>query len=650
MSIRDLHVTEFNGHSLETNYIVRIPESVPPTGEADVNYAPQYEDWPMQSGKTLKERSLPLSIEILSGGSADELLGWFDPALQDEMQLVAEEEDGTEWYLMASTKKVPTLTDHMMNVELEVGDPVWRSVTPIVESWTVTSSGSTHVVNNPGPQDAYPIIRIKPQAVKGGGYNYSRFVTTYNQTDNAGFTMVNVVRNGSTHTLDHAALVTAGKALASGNDFRVMDGSKQLYRYAGGGGWNSTTLKVFTYLYYSPRCELTLANDINIGDTVTEIEFEQTALNYSALQRLKTFKSKLLLIDDEVFTFGAASEATWKATDALRAQRFSAAGGHSAGATVRWLEHDLNIIYGNASATAPSVPTGYQPMFDLATSTDWSHVYSNYYDPAYPNRPGAWRGVVESSKWNAYGGDTNVYTANHNTDSSGVASEMGLRIASFNYLSKWQTEQAVLYWQLNNSFGSISAITFSAERYKLATATVGVAGLQEYYQNVWRILSAIVAPTANNVWQSIGPTTVSLTAPSTAVRFYLNGTVNGIASNLLAMEYDSVTVAHNSNYVPMISMGAENSEYNLNMYVTNSTTVETLHAERTMKLVEELEINCDEKSVFYEANTDAYDAMRWDSDVRRVWMHLQNGDNTVRVVETGLTDVDIEVEFERRMI
>jgi hypothetical protein len=93
----------------------------------------------------------------------------------------------------------------------------------------------------------------------------------------------------------------------------------------------------------------------------------------------------------------------------------------------------------------------------------------------------------------------------------------------------------------------------------------------------------------------------------------------------------------------------EQTNYDLDAIITNNDTGEAIKIQFQMKLGEDLEINTDEKTVIYlEDNSNQFQALSLPDEIRRDWLRLQPGSNTLQYDETGVASVTIAFSWEER--
>lgn len=592
----------------------------------DVNMVPRTSAHPLIGGLTRQGLEVMMEVEVLAG-SADTLRAWFDNEDQTPKLFVVVDEGGANaryWRAICS-EFMPTSTPYIYLVKLRVhGDVRLRSVTPTSQHWDITTSGATTSVNNGTAginDDAYPIITVTPQSFATGANSYRRFVTVRWRNDAAANVYpVDIVAGG----LD-TRIASTHFASAAGNDIRVIvDGVEANY-------WlynvNTATTKVFVNLDWQPKRETTLATAMGSG-TITSITVGNDVTNFPA--------AGILEIDSELFTYSGKDNAARRFSDVRRAEKGTTAATHSAGATVRWVQHDIWIEYGSATLPAPVIDDSRKPVFNLATSSNTSWDYDEFAIERVGGSftaAGGWT-FVNNKNMKRYGGDhaswANPYV------------ELGIEDDCAYQASQTAIEA---YWSLFNPCGIVSANFQNGEYY--------------YSRNGWttiRIRSSgdgggytvnYTIPVATRDAWTAWSQNVTLVTGARYLQLYMTGFAKNIKST--RVEVADVTVTLDSAGTPTVVIGAEQTTYRLQGTLTNVTTGDAIEIDFGMDLGQSLEINTDTEEVTLLADgSPQYQALTIVGGSRKSMMRLQPGANTLKYEESGLVDVDVDVEFERR--
>lgn len=655
-------VTSYNAHNINdgTNYRARIPHGTPLMADNNPTYAERLDEYPLETRTQLKERTIPIVINTVAG-TAETLKMWFNEGRATRRKLIlTDSSDSSTWYVYAKLKSFNKRRDstNVYDVVLSVGDSVWRKNTTSTSSWSVTTSGQTQNVTVGGTEFARPIITVTPRVLNTDGYAYRRFVVVYNKT---GTTFTNYPLNVTGGNFDHASLVSGSKAQADGDDFRCFYDGEEKDMWTGGGGWNSATLRPWINIDLQPKIELTTLGAIAGSGAVATISIAPTQANLIAMWNISRVRNKLILIDSELFTFTGATYGGGELefTGCARQARGTSPAAHSAGATVRWIEHDIWLYYGWSAATALTLDSAREPLIDKTNSTNTSWVYTDYFDEGNPGRPGSWsKGVITSSNQGMpEAGRSGHYGANRatNVNFESIASEMGMSIKAW-YKTVWRADLAELEWKLYHPAG-VTTVTASGEKYRVGTAWPFTVGFQ-YSVNggQWADLWTEATPSSASTWESLAShSAVSLGGTYRNIRFVMHGTIRGIANNLAHIEHDSITLALASGNAPSVTVGSEMGCYYVNVKIKNDTTGDFVKLRIPGAVDAAIVVNCDLKTVVDSEGINVLSALTYGPDtVRQNWLTLDptqgGGVNVIRVTETGIQDMDIDLAWEARSI
>jgi phage-related protein len=480
------------------------------------------------------------------------------------------------------------------------------------------------------------VFTITPTNAKTGGYGYRAWVTTYSAIDLAmpGY-FVNLTGAG----WDTAALVTAGKMQADGDDLVVQDNGAFIDRWLV--GINTTTTKVFVNLSYQPRIEMTLSGAMAGSGAVSTITLKATSTNKTLLTRLPT--PCLVMIDSEKFSVTAKDITKYQLTGTTRAQRSTSMAAHSDGATVRWLEHDLVVLYGNSAAEARAVDDTRKPMADLTNTTNTSLVQTEFKDAA-GLRPMSWKPVLKYSVLKTSG--SGYYTGSRG-DVADPATEMGMVVKVAKIANIWKAETAIIEWVLYHPAG-ITHVTLDGEKYKKAlnfpSAYLQKSNDGVNYSNVF----TEAAPGSAATWTALSShSAVSLSGTYKYLRLQFTGNLPATADNEADFSVQNVTLTIDSTKVPTVTMGSEENNYWLNATITNNTSGEAITLSGPLALNETLTVDCLNRTITL---ANGANALRWmTKSSRRVsWLDLAPGNNTLQFDDTGTAGVTVGISAQCR--
>jgi hypothetical protein len=508
------------------------------------------------------------------------LAKYFQVAVSTSGTLVALDtaDSDRSWYLTGRVIQPPTLLSDTqvttVSVVLALDAPYWQESVLQTDTWTITSSPVGHGITTRGNLPTSPKYSFTPTAGLTDQYAYKRFVTVYNVTDRP-FPNYPLSLTGT--GLDTAALVTASKVQADADDWRVLYDGKEKDRW--NYNFNATTTRTWINISLKKRVELTLNTALaNSADVPATITFQNTTANKTAFKSLPA--RGILLIDSELFFYtskGAGNSlASLYVVPSERNSRGTSYAAHSSSATVRWIEHDIWIIYGNSAATAPSVNDLAKPAIELdadSHNTQWSHD-GCFWDAAGTRR-GKWSKNV--SLGSAHGACA-ITTGNHE-GSADPATDPAIRIKAYK-LTTWRAGVGRGEIKLVHPAG-ITNISGALETYRVGENWPDVDIMVSPDGKSWTSKVSVATPASVSTWTPVTVGSTALGATYRYLRLYLDGATSATASAKAIAEINSMLLTLDSNAVPVVTLGAEMSDYYLDialyigLYSFSLTTVTT---------------------------------------------------------------------------
>ena len=600
---------------------------------------------PAYATQRRSERYFVMTVKVIDTVNivslTGDLLNYFDAADDNIYKLIVTDSAARDWYVYAKVTGNVALGNGIHKITFMAPDGIWYSDDTVTYNWNPLTSPDSEVISTVGgTHPARPKFTVTPATLRTGGASYRRFVIVRNQTTR-GFPNYPVSLTGT--GLDTAALVTAGKMQADGDDLRVQVNGKQKVRYLG--GINTTTTKVWINLDLSPKVELVTEGALGAG-ALTEIEFEATATQRIALRKLPT--RGILQIENELFTYTAVDVTNYKVTGVSRAAYWTTAATHVDASTAYWIEHAIVMTYGNSTALSPGYGTAEEPIFSLTSSNNTSWVYASFMqgisaDQSIPRRTGSWGGEVIAST----GGESGIYTGNRGAQPR-LATEMGLFASFFYRGNRAQSERYILAWNIYHPAG-VTTVNMDGEKYRGSTQWATKAMIQTSDNGrLWDDSALTIAtPASASTWTAWNFNT-SLGATYNYVRLLLSGTLAAVSDRTIYVEVENCTLTLDSANTPSVTLNAEQaSSYELDFRIRSSTTGEMFSFNYTIKFGQAVEIDCEEKTVTYlENNANVYKGL--DVPVQSEWITLVPGSNTLVFTESGLADVDIAVTWRDR--
>jgi hypothetical protein len=629
-----IKLVSYNGHNINdgTNYRAVLPAGSPLQPAVSADYVERADNWPVYAGKTFRKgNKFEIEIAMLGnyGSQLNILNGWFDVEDNTPRTLaIQDESNGNKaWKIECVCVGVPELAGNVVTVVLESADGKWTAVTEDSTSWSITATGQTKEVPVGGNAPARPIIEFTPTGGAGGGYAYRKYIQVNNPIDKG------YVDWGLMVTLDTAALVSGGKCQADGDDLRLIVDGIEANRWLA--DMNTDHTKVHWVATYGPRIEFTLGTAIASSGTIGEIQAVKNTANLKKLILLP--KQGLVLIGSEIFTYSGVDLKTYKVGVVNRAQRTTSMAAHSSGDTVKWLEHDIWLMYGDSTLSAPVTDDTKKPIYDLISSTMDSLVYTSFADSA-GLRAGSWKKAVISSS----GKLSKTYTGNQG-DEADPATEMGMEMNAWQLKAIWKGETAVIEWRGLFPAG-VTEVSSSGEKRRDSTSWPSLAALQRSLDGKsWATEWNETTPVSEDTWTAWTHAAEAISFGPMYVRFVLSGSILGSANNQVRMEVEAVTVVMTSANVLQISLLTEAATYWMDARFTNVESGEYFEISYPMTVNRKLTIDCAAKRVLY-IDTDVL-AMPRLSSMRKDWLNLLPGmDNTVQydAASTGAATVVIK--------
>jgi hypothetical protein len=579
-------------------------------------------EWPILGAINRPEKEIYLNV-IITGGSAAELMGWFDPSVTEEESVLVVEDDGggNDRYIEAVCTQVTMTNNSGLEwiISLQISEDVYyRELTATVaSSWNLVTSGTNNYTNN-GDMNAYPIITITPTSQKSGsdGYTKKRFFTVLWGEEEAAISYPTDIAGNSFDTL---AEVSGGDMQIDGDDLRVFVDGIEVNRWLV--DINTTTTSVWCNMDWSADITLNLLGNHN--SIMTTIYVYDT-------QNIESLPSSgIIKIGSELITYTGKNNTARTLTGCTRGAKGTTAASHSHADPIYWVQHDIWILYGNPTVGAPVIDDDFKPIFALNTSSNTTWTFNNFLeDDGY--RTGSWLYALTSVVYK-YGG--NQGTQADPWEELGLEHEgrrptsghwgrayiyvpSGITNANFQVGQKKCDDKGD--WALGEAF--------------VCSSANGSVWVNEY---------DIPAPTVDDTWQTWSDNT-ALTAGSKYVGIYINDQRDDIW-----VEVSAITLTITNPFT--ITIGSELTSYHLACTISNNTTGKSISFIFPMDIDGELEVNTDEKTVIYlDDSTNQFSALTLDGGPRREWLALEPGVNQLQYDETGLAAVTIDIEYEER--
>jgi hypothetical protein len=624
-------IVSFDGNTFLPDYEIGFTTgSEPRLPSATVQTLERIGAWPVIVALQRKPQRLALLIRIVGDDRhalRSQLFRWFDPEDETPKTLVGLNHDGIAMSVQALCEDLRVYGDQQHDTcfvtTLAVGGDVrWRAVTATDETWNITASGQTLTIDNSGEDEAYPILEITPTGAKTSGYDYKRYVLVTYRGSNAGPNYPN--RLGP---LDTAAIIAAGHMQADGDDLRVFVDGLEVPRHLVDINDANTYIWFTTDWLAAQTADLeTAIGGVGVIDSI--VVDDASGFPMSGAVR----------IDNEVFTYAARDVVNHQLTGITREAWDTAAGAHGAGSTVYWMQHEILMVYGDATATAPAASPQTEPVFELDLSDNDNWVFEIFGETAYPNRPGTWERMGNVTLAGYYG----LYSAaQRNLASPYTVAGIWFSAAS----------SAVRGWSLYNPCGIVNADWADGQKRVSSQTWMFRAAIRYWVRQgqYWATQVTIAEPAGVGAWENWAEAAGANWDPADQILLvswaYPSGSVGGFYSDV---EVGTVEVTLNNAETPVTAIGNEIANYTQAATITNETTDEALTVTFEMEVNETLEVDTDELTVVYQADgSNQFQAVSLDS-ARRHWLRLLPGFNTLRFDDVGLATASVVITFHRR--
>jgi hypothetical protein len=622
-----VNILTWNGNNINdtTNYTSRImseayglPRVAPQMGVRQGN-------WPLVGSVVRPKKQVVINILIENTPVAtyqDQLFQWFDPDDEDPKVLVVEDDaGGNDRYIEAICDSLTMVNEAGLEwiATLSVhGDVMWREDTASTDTWNITGTGQTKSISNTGKMDAYPILTIKPTSAKTGtfdGYSKKRFITVL-WSPSLAFNSypTDIVDNA----FDSATEVSGGDMQADGDDLRVYVDGVEVDRWLDDINTNNTS--VWVNLDWSADITLNLRGNTSAAATTIYVYLNQNIENMPS--------KGIIQIGTELITYTSKNDTDKTFTGCTRGAKGTTAATHTHADSIYWVQHDIWLLYGNSSLSAPGADDDYKPMFELASSLNTSWDYDSFGEDDGV-RTASWIYSL-TSPIDSYGGNRGA-----NAD---PWVELGMD-ANGRRPSSGHWGRAYIY----NPAGITNANFQNGEkRIEDDTDEWGTGEIQSSADgSTWVTEYTIPTPSSADTWEAWSQNQ-ALTAGSKYVGVFIEN-----MDDDAEVECSDITLTITDPFTHTI--GGEVSNYQISATITNETTGDAFEIDFPLLVNEQLEINTDTKTLLYKTeNSRQFQALSLVGGARKHWLRLPTGTSSIRYDETGMAGVTLDFEWEER--
>lgn len=577
------------------------------------------DEYPRYTGKTVNPYLITLQIELKGAApntQYDVIAKLFQPTHTGTKQLIVKDTDDSDkqYYLDVVVKSFQRLARNIVKVSLGATEEYWTAVTKTTTNKSVTASGDkVNVTTGTNTLNTHPIIKITPTSA-GSVSSKAQFVLITNTLDE---TIENYGYDFGEAAFDTATIVTAGNMQSDGSDLILeIDGVEQ-------SRWiedaNTDHTKVWGLLNLSPKKVVDLSGTIASSGTITSIVAKTSIADWPDSGRFA--------IGTEIFIYSEKDDTTKTFTVSSRGAYESTEAAHADGDDIKWVEHEIWFKFGGD--TAMTADETIRPMFDTATSTNTSHVYTSFRDDA-GLRANIWNPSVITPS----GSTAEYYTANHGTNAD-PASEMGGHA----------TQIGRVMWTINNIIGITHMAATGIEIYG-AEYISAYTGCLSFYRGT-SVIANRGAGITPDTWVSvtdISSTSLGGTYQSIYLLIGFSNTGGQLIDNYA--EVSAVTITLDSTRLPSNDLVTVRDIYALNATISNNTRTETFTIAKALLLNETMQIDCRTSQVTYSGDSEYhYSAITNKNTLRTRILTLTGGaTNEIEYTQTGTGNVTLSIE------
>jgi hypothetical protein len=527
---------------------------------------------------------------------------------------------------------------------LQAGESTWRAVVVSTLAWAVDASVPTSLAKTVtlpaatlGYEETRLVATVTPSGAAGGGWAYQYLYQLVNYPGYA------YGRRAWCIALDTAALVTAGKLLATCFDLRIMVNGVEARR------WISDPNTNHTHVWFNAQIgvgySLTLLTPVASTGDVGELVFEKTATNLAALKALPA--SFILEAAGEWFQCQGIDQKNYKVGVVKRGALGTALAAHALHDVFAYIENVVYVLAGNAAATNPALDDANydsdKPLFDLAASDNVSKVYTAatlFYDPAGPARPGTWISSLTKA-----GDVSEIYT--HTQDGETGNPALGMKEGCWQKVGRWQNEQATLAWAFNEP-GGIVEVSMTGSKRRSTDRWPATCALQRSADGkAWTTIWSETTPVSVSTWTAITHAAQAVTFGPKWIRFVLMGSLAALASALAYFEVLTCTVVANDDYLPVGTLLGQAGNFPLAIMLSNTTNGDAAQVVYPMLVGKSFLLDGENYVATYDS-VNAQGAMALDDESRDVWIRLAPGANALTVAGDNLGTIGIGLSWYNR--
>ncbi|NJN53658.1 MAG: hypothetical protein HC804_02200 [Anaerolineae bacterium] len=410
---------------------------------------------------------------------------------------------------------------------------------------------------------------------------------------------------------------------------------------------NTDNTSVWLNLDWQAAVSMTLAVDVASSGTVETVDVNEPIVNMPP--------QGVLLIDSELFLYTAKNDTLRRFTILARAAHGTVEAAHTATTAVYWIQHEIEIQYGNSSLSAWPSDDNYMPIIELASSSnlvfDYDEMGSDLViDRQIVIRAGSW--VHATGQFYFTPGSFWLWTYYTESQFPGEpeATDPWQVIGLFQRLRGTVTQVPHQRWYRHCPCGVTAANFQNGYKYAAAGQANWRGNLRVSSNGaLWVTEYAIPVPTLATTWQTWSQNETSLASWARYISLELDSMQITDGGSQWHVEAGDVTLTFDSNLTPTVYMAPERGNYTIEALLTHVESGLALQITFATSLDNSLVINTETGEI-----TDLSDGSSQFQAVRRLprprveWLPLLPGTNTLQWDEADVVGVDVTFDWRER--
>lgn len=540
-------------------------------------------------------------------------------------------------FVVSQLQQVEGQGGHGFLAPLEAADDVrWQGVDVVEANWTLNESG-TRSLTVAGDLDVYPVYTLTPNSAKATpNWPYSRAVLVEWRSPVGGFHPIDVTGGG----LDTEALLGAGKIADGSNIAVLVNGVLTRHWYQPDGGANSfgeAQTHIWVNHRFQPAVHPSLSGYVSAADTTWSVVGDAGLPSRGALK-----------VDDEIVSY--TSRAPGKLYGVSRGRYGTTAAAHTARTGMIHYPVIAQILYGPNAVTPeamkdsaynsaqPPAFLAQPPAFLTHGSSNAEWVYNTF---AGFEQPGSWS---YTSYKNSLGFVTESQPAGWWTPTWDYPWEaMGFK-AGWTDASVYRLRVAVALKAVRFTARHMIRMSPSAS----PNAPLLVASADDGRRvTLWT--EGAGATRENNILYSHDTGDFSVADVFGDAPAYNNLTWSVSGNSYVQADIQQMVIAFDDNYTPAVTMLAEETDYDLDLTIANTTAGESLTVQfPNLAPGASLVIDSALQTVVYTADgSNQYRGARRDASRPR-FLRLLPGVNNFTISEAGMGTLNINIQYRPR--